>query len=136
MDIDYTITACPGLFSLITRGIRQEGGQVHIVSGRDDDPEARRITKEELFSWKIYFDALHLLPDSLRAQRLCPHPELDWYQKYLWGKVDYCLRNGILIFFDDDQKVIDLFLKYAPGIKLFKSCDSLSCIDIPEEDVE
>ena len=134
LDIDCTITACPRLFSLMTEAVKQNGGQVHIISGRTDDPEVMRITREELVSWKIRFDAVHLLPDNLQAERTCPHQELDWYQKYLWQKVDYCQRNGIAVVFDDDQKVIDLFLKYAPEIKVFKSCDSLPEA-IPDDEV-
>jgi len=122
LDIDDTITACQGLFSLMTDAVKQKGGQVHIVSSRTDDPKVRQITQDELFSLNICYDELYLLPNSAQATKTCPHNELDWYEKFLWQKIDYCKQKGVTIFFDDEQKVIDLFHQYAPEIKVFRSC--------------
>lgn len=122
LDIDDTITACQGLFSLMTEAVKQKGGQVHIVSSRTDDAEVRRITQEELLDLGIRYDELYLLPHSSHAMKTCPHKELDWYEKFLWQKVDYCKQKRITVFFDDEQKVIDLFHQFAPEIKVFRSC--------------
>ena len=51
------------------------------------------------------------------AQPLCPHAELGWFEKYLWGKVAYALDSGCTHFVDDDAKVATLFVRYAPRIE-------------------
>ena len=56
-----------------------------------------------------------------QAEELCPHAELDWYQKHAWLKVQYCLDNGVNVFFDDEVKVIALFRKYAPEVRVFRA---------------
>jgi hypothetical protein len=128
LDIDDTITACQGLFSLMTEAVKQKGGQVYIISSRTDVQEVREETKEQLLDMRICFDELYLLPNSQQAMKTCPHKELDWYEKFLWQKVDYCKQKGITIFFDDEQKVIDLFHKYAPEVKVFRACKNQSPI--------
>ena len=122
LDIDDTITACQGLFSVMTEAVKQKGGQVHIISSRTDDPKVRRITEDELVDLGIRYDVLYLLPHSSEAMKTCPHKELDWYEKFIWQKVDYCKREKITIFFDDEKKVINLFQRFAPEIKVFKAC--------------
>ena len=77
----------------------------------------RDATLKELGSLKITFDELFLIESYEQAQANCPHQELDWHQKYLWQKVDICIREGIDIVFEDDPKVLALFETYAPGIK-------------------
>lgn len=56
---------------------------------------------------------LHLLHDGPEARNRCPHPNLDRYQRYLWQKVEICLREKIDVVFEDDEKVIDLFRRFA-----------------------
>ena len=53
----------------------------------------------------------------------CPHEELDWWNKYLWQKVDVCQREGVEVVIEDDEKVVALFRKYAPEIKSFEGCE-------------
>lgn len=77
--------------------------------------------KAELSSLDIPHDRLHMLPGVEEAERRCPRGELDWYQKNIWQKVQYCMDNHIDVFFDDEQKVLDLFGRYAPGIQVFRS---------------
>jgi hypothetical protein len=65
-------------------------------------------------------DELHLLDDTPAARERCPHPDLDWYQKYLWQKVEICLREKIDAVFEDDPKVVALFKRYAPQIVILQ----------------
>jgi len=118
IDIDGVITASPDFFSSFSKKARREGRRVHIVSSRSDQSEARGATIKELHNFGIAYDHLHLLPSIEIAQQKCPHPNLDWYQKYLWQKVDYCLARGVCLFYDDDAKVIELFRLFAPGIQV------------------
>ncbi len=118
LDIDDTITAVPGFFSAITRST--EVSKVIIVSSRSNLPEVREATKQELEELGIAFDSLHLLESYEAASESCPYPELDWYEKYLWQKVDICIREGVDIMFDDDPKVAKLFNTYAPDIRFFQ----------------
>lgn len=120
LDIDDTITKFPERFSRLSIEVKNLGGSVHIVSSRSDEDFVRTETKKELEKLGIQYDKLYLLPAMSIAEKICPHKELDWYQKYLWMKVKYCKENGIDNFYDDDEKVIALFKRYAPEIEVFK----------------
>jgi hypothetical protein len=87
---------------------------VHVVSSRS--PEARRETISELSEMGIAYTALHLIAPVSAAQTLCPHAELDWFQRHLWLKIDYALTNGITHFVDDERKVLALLARYAPSV--------------------
>lgn len=113
LDIDGTITSDPGFFAGVCRNVLN-GGEVHVVSSRS--PEARRETISELSEMGISYTALHLIAPVSAAQTLCPHRELDWFQRHLWLKVDYALTNGITHFVDDDRKVLALFARFAPSV--------------------
>ena len=118
LDIDDTITAQPALFAALSRapGVRR----VVVVSTRTDLPEARRATEEELRGLGIRYHLLHLLPGQAVAEGRCPHVELDGYRQYLWQKVDFCREQGVEVMFEDDDKVIALFHRYAPEIGVVK----------------
>jgi hypothetical protein len=118
LDIDGVITACPEFFSSLSNRWVAAGRQVHIVSSRSDQMEARQATINELRALGIMYDRLYLLPSIEIAKQRCLHANLDWYQKYIWQKVEYCLKQGIGIFYDDDEKVVELFRLYAPGIQI------------------
>jgi hypothetical protein len=120
IDIDDTITAIPELFKELTNSFKAKGHKIHIITSRTDEKEARIVTEKELSELGIVYNYLYFLPIYSVAKEACPHTELDWYQKYLWQKTDYCLKNDISIYFDDDIKVITLFNKYAPGIKVLQ----------------
>lgn len=113
LDIDGVITADPVFFGVICREILLEG-EVHIVSSRS--PEARMKTVAELAELGIRYDALHLLAPMSVAQKLCPHAQLDWYQRHQWLKVAYALANRLTHFVDDDGKVLALFAQFAPSV--------------------
>ena len=114
LDIDGTITADPVFFRERAVAVIKDGGEVHVVSSRS--PEARLETVTELSELGIRYSTLHLLPHISAAQWLCPHRELDWYQKHMWLKVAYATEYRLDCFVDDDPKVLALFDRYAPGI--------------------
>jgi hypothetical protein len=120
IDIDDTITACVPLFRILTKSVKDAGGEVHIISSRSDTPEVLRATKDELDCLKISYDYIFLLPDRVVAEKVCLHRELDWYQKFIWQKVQYCKDKKVSLYFDDEGKVIELFQKYAPEIQLLR----------------
>ncbi|MBL9154666.1 MAG: HAD family hydrolase [Verrucomicrobiales bacterium] len=115
-DIDDTITAKPELFAALSGAAGVQ--TVLIVSSRGNSEESRRLTLVELEAYGIRHHGLHLLEDGPEARNRCPHPDLDWYQKYLWQKVEICLREKIDVVFEDDEKVIDLFRRFAPKIRV------------------
>lgn len=115
LDIDGTITGDPGFFVRISREVIERGGDVHVVSSRS--PESRSETLSELRQLGLQFTALHLIAGIESAQKLCPHRDLDWFQRYLWLKVDYALAHKITHFVDDDAKVLELLVRFAPTIK-------------------
>ncbi len=114
LDIDGTITADPVFFVRCSQDVLRAGGEVHVVSTRS--PEARAETLQELRELGIKFSHLHLIPHMSSAQDLCPHTSLDWFQRHLWLKVDYALRNSLTHFVDDDPKVLGLLARFAPLI--------------------
>ncbi len=114
LDIDGTITADPDFFASYAKGVLRTGGEVHVVSTRS--PEARAETLDELRELNVKFSFLHLIPHISAAQDICPHTSLDWFQRHLWLKVDYALRNSLSHFVDDDPKVLGLLARFAPLI--------------------
>jgi hypothetical protein len=65
IDIDGTISESPQFFALLSRVLRAAGHQVHIITYRDPSPQSVAETKQELASWKIAYDALHIPDDGL-----------------------------------------------------------------------
>lgn len=118
-DIDDTITRKPEYFSALSRQVHENCGKIYIVSSRSDLPEVKEHSIKELQKLNIYFDDIYLLPGYELAKEACPHNKLDWYQKYLWQKVRFCLDHDVQVFFDDDSKVVELFRQYAPKIEIY-----------------
>jgi hypothetical protein len=118
LDIDGVITISPSFFAELSAQVKAKGGQVYIVSSRSDLPEVRAETMKELALLGITYDHLYLLPPIQTAQVVCTHDELDWYQKYIWQKVNYCIASGITCFYDDEEKVVSLFRRWAPQIHI------------------
>ncbi len=125
LDIDDTITARPEFFSLLTHAVKERGGRVFIVSTRHDVKEVRADTDALLSSLGIGYDELHLIADMDEAQSICPHEDLDEYQRWVWQKVDYCLSKRVDVYFDDDEIVAQLFRRFAPDIQMFKACKEI-----------
>lgn len=121
LDIDGTINADPVFFGSRASTVIKRGGEVHVVTSRS--PEARSETVTELRELGIRYSTLHLLPHISAAQLLCPHRELDWYQRHMWLKVAYALEYRLEYFVDDDPKVLALFYRYARGIKALSFLD-------------
>ena len=120
LDIDGTITRCPAFFRVLARSIRDNGGKVYIVTSRSTLDGVKDLTRKELNSYRIEFDELIIISDKAQYQVHCPHDDLDWYEKYLWQKVAFCLNRNVKIVFEDDSRVISLFEKYAPDIQVFQ----------------
>ena len=114
--MDGTITADPVFFARLARIVRGRGQAVHVVTSRS--PLGVVETRQELAGLGLEFDSLYLLPDFGKPIRRCPQRALSWYEQYLWQKVEYSLAHGINSFFDDDPKVLALFARHAPQIRL------------------
>ena len=100
LDIDGTITRNPGFFSVLSQAVRQAGGKVYIVTSRSNADGVEVQTRKELAAYGIEFDDLVIIADSGgQEQIMCPHENLDWYQKYLWQKVWVCLDYNVRIVF-------------------------------------
>ena len=115
LDIDETITADPTFFAAVSLRVLTCGGEVHVVSSRSR--EAMKQTRAEIDAYEIVYSSIFLLPSLSEAQLLCPHRELDWFQKHLWLKINYAIEHGITHAVDDDLKVLSLFKRYAPKIR-------------------
>jgi hypothetical protein len=93
LDIDDTISVDPTFFSTVSRRVHACGGDVQFVSSRSRD--AIKQTRAEIDTYGIVYSSIFLLSSLSEAQLLCPHLELDWYQKHLWLKIGYAIENGI-----------------------------------------
>jgi hypothetical protein len=118
LDIDGTITSAPEYFSALSRRWRSAGGKVQVISSRSDCLESRIATLKELPCLGIEFDELHLLRSPGKELTPCPYGNLDWFQVYLWQKVAIAQSVGASVYFDDDEKVVWLFRRYAPEIRI------------------
>lgn len=114
IDIDGTITEDPEFFSALARKLRLNGIAVHVVTARG--AECRVETEEELFELDIEYDFLYFLPPMDVAIATCPHEDLDWFLRHFWLKVDYAQKNRLSHFIDDNERIIELFARYAPKI--------------------
>ena len=119
-DVDGTITENPEFFSLLSRAIRDSNGRVHVVTSRTRTPETMEATKRELNEMGIVYDHLYMLHDQAEADRICPFNDLDWYQRFIFQKTVYCKANQVDVYFDDENKVIDLFRRFLPEIQVFQ----------------
>jgi hypothetical protein len=118
IDIDGTITVVPALFAMLSSAVRASGGKVIVVTSRSNAPEVWDKTRRELKEYGIESDELVIIPDG--TDRIpCPHMGLDWYQQYLWQKVAVCVERNVDVVFEDDEKVVDLFKRFAPCITVF-----------------
>ena len=114
LDIDGTIAAAPALFARLSQFVRDSGGRVVVITSRS--LQAQKETVVELAGYGLDYSALHFLPSIDEGARLCPHRDLDWFQRYLWAKVAIAEDCGVTDFVDDDPRVIDLFSRFAPQI--------------------
>ena len=44
--------------------------------------------------------------------------DYDWLWRFIWHKAFYCRLHHIYIFYEDQQRNIDLFKEYAPEIEV------------------
>ncbi len=119
LDIDGTITRLPATFAMLSRAVRAEGGKVIVVTSRANTDFVRRETTRELRGYGVEFDELFVIPDAPGERMPCPHADLDQYQQYLWQKVAVCLDHQVDVVFEDDEKVISLFRRFASGVSVF-----------------
>ncbi len=122
LDVDDTIMRQPELFSLLSHAAKEKGWEVHIVTTRPDTEPDRQRTLQDLLSSDISYNNIYHLPKQLGEVQDCPYEDLDEYHKFVWQKVRYCQESGIDIYFDDDDRVIELFKVFAPEIQVFKVC--------------
>ena len=121
IDIDGTITLDPAFYASFTRDCWKRNIVVHVVSARPR--ESRTETEAELHEFDIVFDVLHFLPSMEEAITLCPHNEIDLFDRHSWMKIDYAVRQGLSLFVDDNVRVLRLFRTYAPEITIVEAAE-------------
>lgn len=122
LDVDYTIMSHPDLFSLLSRAATDNGWEVHIVTTRPDTEFDRSRTLVDLSTCGIAYDKVHHLPKQEGEVTDCPHEDLNDYEKFVWQKIRYSLENTLDYFFDDDEAVVRMFKRFAPGVQVFQVC--------------
>jgi hypothetical protein len=119
LDIDGTISAYPEYYSALSRTVRSNGGRVVVISSRRED--SRAVTKAQLDEWSITYDSLYLFLPYDEVEHLAPAAVMDWYERYLWQKIDYASSENLTSFHDDEPKVISLFQMYRPEIRIIQA---------------
>lgn len=114
-DIDDTITSAPALFRELSEYLYSNHSKVVIISSRLDTPQIREETEAELREYDIKYDELYLF-ESMDDMAECPYPELDWQDQYLYQKIHFAKLAHVSMHYDDDDRVLALFEKYAPHI--------------------
>ena len=122
LDVDDTIMRQPVFFSLLSHAAEEKGHEVHVVTTRPRTDFDFHRTLDDLKSANIAYDTTYHLPKQEGQVDNCPHEDLDDYQKFIWQKIKYCRDEGIDIFFDDDDRLIPLFKRFAPEIQVFQVC--------------
>ena len=122
LDVDDTIMRQPSFFSLLSHAAREKAHRVHIVTTRPRTDFDKQRTLDDLKTNDISYDCIYHLPKQEGEVDNCPHVELDDYQKFVWQKIKYCLDENIDIFFDDDDRLIPLFKRFAPDVQVFQVC--------------
>jgi hypothetical protein len=119
LDIDGTISAYPDYYSALSRTVKYNGGRVVVISSRRED--SRAVTKAQLDEWSIAYDSLYLFLPYDEVEHLAPTGVTDWYERYLWQKIDYASSENRTSFHDDEPKVISLFQMYRPEIRIIEA---------------
>ena len=118
LDIDDTITAHPNKYASLSLREHQLGSRVVIISSRLDTPSVKAESVAQLAELSIYYDHMYLFQSFDDMEPVCPHEDLDWQDQYLWQKVAYAKAAGVTEHHDDDDRVIALFKRFAPEIRI------------------
>jgi len=94
LDLDGTISYCPTFFSLLTNALK-DVVEIHIITDREQTSQSEEGTKKELEEFGIYYHHL-IITDN---------------------KVDYILKEGITVHFDDTD---EYFVTLPEKVKVFK----------------
>ena len=112
IDIDGVIDRIPEFLSIITPHLLKKGVSVTILSSREKSEEVIRKSLEEIKSYNIKYSDFFFLPLPADDDESIPK-ELNWHERHIYGKAKYCLDNNIDLFFEDDQKTVNLIEHYA-----------------------
>ena len=116
LDIDGTITARPEFFAKFSREARAQGHRVVLLTSRSREVVEESL--EEVRGYGVEFDDYYFLPESSERPDGDFPSELNWFEKQIWQKAEYCRDRGVDVFYEDCSKTIALVEKYSPGTKV------------------
>jgi len=125
-DLDDTLTSYAAFFSSLSKQNCDPDSFKLIISTRyepDTSSCQQAVYDKELAEIKgmgIDYDKLvHAWCPFDLAGKLFPcGNDYDWLKRFIWQKAFYCRLHHIDIFYEDQQRNIDLFKKYAPEIEV------------------
>ncbi len=122
IDIDGVIDRIPEFLSVITPYLVEKKHEITILTSRSNSPEIIEKSLAEIKEANVHFTNYFFLPEAnTRADSDFP-TTLNWFERHLWQKAEYCQKNKIDIFFEDDAKTISLVQKHSPQTVCLKVC--------------
>jgi len=125
-DLDDTLTRWPLFFSYVSKQ-NCDPDSYHLIISTRYEPVSSSChqavyDKEmvEIEKLDVNYDKLvHAWwPFDLAAKLYLCGDDMDWLKRFIWHKVFYCRLHHIDVFYEDQQRNIDLFRKYAADIKV------------------
>ena len=108
IDIDGVIDRIPEFLSFLSNHLLSEGHEVIILTSRANEGDVISKSLLEVKNAGINFSGYYFLPDvSKRIGDMIPQ-DLNWFEKQIWQKAEYCQNNDIDLFFEDDQKTAQI----------------------------
>ena len=111
LDLHGVIDAYPKFFSELSKIIKNDGQELHVITGSRDD----KLLREELAQYGIVYSNIFSITDY-HIDKGTPIQRLDekgnyWFVNHLWNKTkaEYCFDNGIDFQIDDSEVYGDYF---------------------------
>lgn len=120
LDVDGTITKYPKFFAFISKKLVLEGHAVTILTSRANCPEVITETLSELRSYGVVWTNYCFVGDGSDRDDSEFPSELNWFEKQIWQKAEYCQKNEINLMFEDDNKTVELIKEYSPLTRIFQ----------------
>ncbi len=113
LDIHGVLDANPEDFVTIAKEVRDNGGEVHVITGSSHDTDLDKYLLD-LSGGEVFWDKLVSIQDELidaiEPSGINEYGRPFWPDE-IWDRVkgDYCTAHGIDLHFDDTERYLEYF---------------------------